>query len=59
MRLVERAAVKDAVQLVTNGRLVGFAPVFALKFPSRSNSKRAEKAPTPPISGVQFHTVTY
>jgi hypothetical protein len=33
LRLVERAAVKDTVQLVTNRLLVGLAPAFALNFP--------------------------
>src|SRR5512144_850726 len=32
MRLVERAAVDDAVHLLANGFLVGFAPVFELNF---------------------------
>ena len=58
LRLVERAAVEDAVQLLTNGLLVGFAPAIERKLLSRSNSKRPEKAPAPPASGA-FHTVTY
>ena len=32
LRLVERTAVLDAVQLVTNGLLVGLGPVFELNF---------------------------
>ena len=45
-RLMERAAVEDAVQLLANSLLVGFAPAIE-RNPSRSNSKNAEKTPAP------------
>ena len=52
---------EDAVQLLTNGLLVGFAPAIELKLPSRPTPNAAEKAPDPPASGCSFiplHTRT-
>ena len=57
MRLVERAAVEDAVQLLTNGRLVGFAPVFELNTVTFQLQTCREIAS--PASIRMFHTVTY
>ncbi len=58
MRLVERAAVENAVHLLTNGRLVGFAPVFELNYCHSPTPSALETVPAPPASEL-FHTVTY
>jgi hypothetical protein len=55
---LERAAVKDAIQFLANGLLVGFTPVI---------ERNCRHAPTPNAPGKrqprkdrgQFHTVTY
>src|SRR5258707_848352 len=47
MRLVERTAVDDAVHLLTDGLLVGFAPVFELNYRHSPTPSASEKALTP------------
>ena len=59
LRQVERAAVKDTVQLVTNRLLVGLAPMFALNFPHVPTPNVPRKRQPRHYRGMQLHTVTY
>ena len=55
LRLQERRAVKDALQLLANGRLVGFAPEFERNYRHTRTSNRAGMAAVPSSSGMMMH----